>query len=75
VTIDDLGDRDPLELDLLEVDDPLTPEESALHLEPLDGEWIEGRDLTPDEMVTAHEAEVRRIDTYLAAGGDGSALR
>lgn len=74
MTIGDLGDRDPLEQDLLEVDDLLSAEELALHLEPLDDEWIEGRDLTDDEIATAHDREVRGIDGYLTAGGDGNHL-
>ncbi len=73
--VTELPDRDPLERDLLEVDDPLMPEELALHVELLDGEWVEGRDLTDEEIDRAHDAEVRRLADDFTAGGDGSSLR
>jgi len=69
----DLPARDPLEQDLLEVDDELGPEEAALHLET--DEWVEGRDLTAGEIDEAHYREVvDRIEPHLRAGSDGRAL-
>jgi hypothetical protein len=69
----DLPARDPLEQDLLEVDDLLGPEEAALHLET--DEWVEGRDLTAHEIDDAHYREVvDRIEPHLRAGGDGGRL-
>lgn len=69
----DLPARDPLEQDLLEVDDLLGPEEAALHLET--DEWVEGRDLTEGEIDAAHYREVvDTIEPHLRAGGDGRSL-
>jgi hypothetical protein len=66
----DLPARDPLEQDLLEVDDLLDPEEAALHL--VSDEWVEGRDLSAGEIADAHYREVvDRIEPHLRAGGDG----
>ena len=70
----DFPDRDPLEHDLLEVDDPLTCEELALHVEQVDGDWTEGRDLSREEIDRAHDHEVRNLADDFFAGGDGTAL-
>jgi hypothetical protein len=70
VVSNDLPARDPLEQDLLEVDELLDPEEAALHLET--DEWVEGRDLSVGEIDDAHYREVvDRIEPHLYANGDG----